>query len=1143
MNKTLVSFICSLIIVISAQELYAQQKLFNKIQDLNTNGVLLSITQDRQGYIWYAYVNASGGLYRYSPSGSIAYFHKTNDPNSLSNNAVRSLCTDSSDMIWIGTWGGGLDRLDPATHTFTHYRHNPKEPGSLSSDSIYALLTDHAGNLWVGTNSGGLNLLNRATGKFTHYTYKPNDTSSLSSNVIIQLYEDREGTLWVSCVPDPKNHETGGLVSMNRITGKFTRFQHDSTNSKSLSNNIVISMMEDSKGNFWVGTNKNGLQTLNRATGEFTHYTYDPSHPERLSPPPVLKEAGANFITFIEEDAKGAIWIGTSAQGINKYDPETKEVTHYGAFSLGDRVLQDTVSGLNNSNTLTSFISKDGLLWISVQGGGESLYTVNPFQKKIPFYPTKQPYINAFYQDKQKALWIATDGGLLYKPMQGEEKLYTHDPHDANSLSLEGISTMIADKNGNLWLGAYDPVSNSVIKSRLDKFDPSTGIFIHYTDSVNQKSTRIKNFCFDDNEQKLWMGTNDGLYEINTKTGALVQHYTHDDKDTNSLSNNQINYVVSNGNRLWIATLGLNQLNKKTGQWKHYLKNSVTLALFKDAAGTLWVGAAGGLYRYDQKKDNFQLYRDAFTGLGPESVQNILEDSRHNLWISGINTIYRISANRDSLRIYGSQYNLDLNVTASQIAYQTADGKIYIGNPTGYYAFYADSLSSIPIIPPTLHITGFLLGDSVVRPGRNSSLKVPVFEAKEINLSHNQNSFSFAFEALHYATPGAVKYRYILEGYDHDWHDVGEQRRAYYFNIQPGHYTFKVMAINSDGSWSTKSIAVNIAPPWWTTWWAISIFILILIGIIWSVVYYRSRQLHKKNKLLEEKVNHRTEQLRKSLEDLRATQKQLIQSEKMASLGELTAGIAHEIQNPLNFVNNFSDVNKELLEELKAERLKQNAERDKQTEDELINDVIANEQKINHHGKRADAIVKGMLQHSRVSTGQKEPTDINALADEYLRLSYHGLRAKDKSFNAEMKTDFDESIGRINIIPQDIGRVLLNLFNNAFYAVSERQKAEGGKLNADSHYEPTVSVATKKIDGNIFIHVKDNGNGIPQKIVDKIFQPFFTTKPTGEGTGLGLSLAYDIVKAHGGELSVGLLSEKVETKEGKGSEFIIQLPI
>jgi two-component system, NtrC family, sensor kinase len=252
----------------------------------------------------------------------------------------------------------------------------------------------------------------------------------------------------------------------------------------------------------------------------------------------------------------------------------------------------------------------------------------------------------------------------------------------------------------------------------------------------------------------------------------------------------------------------------------------------------------------------------------------------------------------------------------------------------------------------------------------------------------------------------------------------------------------------------------------------------------------------------------------------------LIQSEKMASLGELTAGIAHEIQNPLNFVNNFSDVNVELIDEMKNEFANGN----EQEAMLIADDIKENEQKINHHGKRADSIVKGMLQHSRKSSGQKEPTDINALADEYLRLSYHGLRAKDKSFNADMKTDFDKSIGKINIIPQDIGRVLLNLFNNAFYAVNE-----GITGNPDS-YKPTVSVSTKKCDDKVQIIVRDNGNGIPQNIVDKIFQPFFTTKPTGSGTGLGLSLSYDIIKAHGGTL-------KVESKENEESEFIIQLPI
>jgi two-component system, NtrC family, sensor kinase len=304
----------------------------------------------------------------------------------------------------------------------------------------------------------------------------------------------------------------------------------------------------------------------------------------------------------------------------------------------------------------------------------------------------------------------------------------------------------------------------------------------------------------------------------------------------------------------------------------------------------------------------------------------------------------------------------------------------------------------------------------------------------------------------------------------------------------------------------------------------IAVFILITF-----LLYRNNRNRQKANALLQqqnEEIELQKRNVEGTLAELKATQTQLIQSEKMASLGEMAAGIAHEIQNPLNFVNNFSEVNKELLQELKEEADKGNIEEVKL----IANDVIENSEKINHHGNRADAIVKGMLQHSRKSEGEKEFADLNALADEYLRLSYHGLRVKDKSFNAILKTDFDNSIGKINIVPQDIGRVIMNLLTNAFYAVNERTRS-GSEI-----YEPTVSLSTKQNNGKIEIRVHDNGNGIPQNIIDKIFQPFFTTKPTGQGTGLGLSLAYDIVKAHGGEL-------KVETKEGEGTTFIITLPI
>ncbi|MGL6069458.1 MAG: ATP-binding protein, partial [Sediminibacterium sp.] len=312
----------------------------------------------------------------------------------------------------------------------------------------------------------------------------------------------------------------------------------------------------------------------------------------------------------------------------------------------------------------------------------------------------------------------------------------------------------------------------------------------------------------------------------------------------------------------------------------------------------------------------------------------------------------------------------------------------------------------------------------------------------------------------------------------------------------------------------------------------------IILVIVVSILLFRSNRIKQKDNAA----------LQKAFSDLKSTQTQLIQSEKMASLGELTAGIAHEIQNPLNFVNNFSELNNELLQELgPLDKLEVTAD-----QQDILKDLQSNSEKINHHGQRAASIVKGMLQHSRSSSGQKEPTDINALCDEYLRLAYHGLRAKDKSFNAAFKTDFDASIPKVSIVPQDMGRVILNLINNAFFAVGERGKAVGGShrveaINSEEKgipsglkltpYSPTVTVSTKNLGNKIEIRISDNGTGIPNEIKEKIFQPFFTTKPTGQGTGLGLSLAYDIVtKAHEGKLSV-------ESELRKGTIFKIEIPM
>ncbi|MBD0289298.1 MAG: GHKL domain-containing protein, partial [Flavisolibacter sp.] len=441
-----------------------------------------------------------------------------------------------------------------------------------------------------------------------------------------------------------------------------------------------------------------------------------------------------------------------------------------------------------------------------------------------------------------------------------------------------------------------------------------------------------------------------------------------------------------------------------------------------------------------------------------------------------------------------------------------------------YYVINTRQLISNPS-PPQVVLTDFRIGGKPVRPGKNSPIKEPLERAKSISLSHNQNVLTFGFAAIHYSNPEQNRHLYKLENYDPDWRQAGSEKTVFYYNVPPGHYVFKVKAASSDGVWAEKAISVVIYPPWWRTWWAYCLYALLFIAGVYVVHrYQKQRVIAAERERARVRELAQAKEIEKAYHELKLTQAQLVQREKMASLGELTAGIAHEIQNPLNFIANFTEVNTELLEEMK-EGLQKG-----RTEEALsvAENVKENNAKITEHSKRADAIVKGMLQHSRASTGQKELTDINALADEYLRLSYHGMRAKDKLFNAIVETHFDPAVGEIKVVSQDIGRVLLNLFNNAFYAVSEKKR----QLNCT--YEPAVHVSTRQIESKIEICVKDNGSGIPEKVKDKIFQPFFTTKPTGQGTGLGLSLSYDIIKAHGGEL-------KVETKEGEGAEFIITL--
>lgn len=1116
--KSLLRYSLFVFLLVPAKESRTQTQDVKFIPVTGSNGVSLGkingMTRDLHGVMWFS-DQTNRCIVSYDGNRMTRYQNDPKKVNSLGGYYPECLFADSSGIIWIGFYGMGLDRFDPETNSFTHYRHNPKDPESLSSDSVTAVLVDHLGNTWIGSY-GGVDLLDPKTGKFKHFRHTQ-DPSSLSSRMVRTLYEDRESTLWVGTgFAWDTDSIDGGLNRFDRKTGTFTRYLHDTNNPHSLINNKVRAIFEDSKGNFWIGTMGDGLHTMDRKTGSFERHLYDPAKPDQVARPPL--KSTDDHITFINEDANQNLWIGTLANGLVRYDPATKKLSHYRDNADGSGNFKDSSAWWANA-------SADGLFWVSTQQN--FLYKIDLYTNTIPRFSNNAALPEYFfYEEPGIATWYFTDNsGLVRKDTKtGTLQRFMNDPKNEKSISNNVTTTIMEkDKEGYCWIGT---------RNGLNRFDPRSHLFTRYfsraDDSTTLSNNRIINIKVDG--EMIWVATEGGLNKMELKTGKCIR-YVYNPADSNSLSNNIVITVLKGeANDLWVGTWnngGINRLTTVTGKFRHYIVGQSINQLYKDADGIIWAITADGLYRYNKKEDDFYPFTEENTGITIENINSMVADNENNLWLTSPSGIYRLNRERNQAVLFGKESGVNGEETRNAWITKMTDGKIYIPGYYGYYTFYPAKLRISPVVPK-IYFSNFWLNGKEVKPGSNGPLQGPLFTGREINLGYDQNVFSIGFTSVDYSNSGDKRIYYQLENYDKDWRQANAENRVYYFNVPPGKYIFHIKAVNSNnGTWVEKSILVNISSPWWTRWWAYCVYALLFVLLVLFVHrYQKNRLLKAERERTRVKELAQAKEIEKAYHELKTTQQQLIQAEKMASLGELTAGIAHEIQNPLNFVNNFSEVNTELIDEMKE------ALTSGKTDEvfKAAEDIKENNKKIILHGKRADGIVKGMLQHSRSSNGIKVPTDINALADEYLRLSYHGLRAKDKSFNATLKTDFDESIWNIDIIPQDIGRALLNLINNAFYAVTEKKKQMG------DGFEPTVSISTKKINDKAAIIISDNGNGIPQKVLDKIFQPFFTTKPTGQGTGLGLSLTYDIVKAHGGEL-------KVQTKESEGSEFIIQLPI
>ncbi len=1069
---------------------------------LHNSPYLSRIMQDRSGIIWAS-----------SYSNVICRLDSKLGLQSLISTSARNLFNliqDNTGHIWLGTFASGIYIIDWNKKTFKNYQRFSE---FTVKNSIWDLLQDEKNRIWLVGGSGAIicDIKNKKA-KFL------NKAAGLSRDFAVCITEDHHtGSMWLSMPGDSAinivSPEAGTICYIGKKQGisksifKVLKDDHENywaladsmvyvldrtlgyikkiiVNGKQLNNDIGC-ILQVKRGQVLIGTNDAGI-IISDANGLMPEYLDE------------SRGLSGRAVWGLAEDNRNQIWVGGNVSDAK---------TNSGFLNMIDstaKIVFDFTKVVDSSFFRISVMCRDikGKIYA---GYDEKGFVIIDHDKKTVTHIGKSqglltPLVSSIMADSRGLVWIGTTKGIfLFDPVSGSIKHL----EVSDELNNSNVYCLYEDSDKQIWVGTQESASYVI--------DSALSFIKHFSTGRGESGDRI--FCFsEDKKNRVWVSTENGVAVIDKAKKEFTILSVPDGL------NDSATYVLQNtDNRMYVGT-----------------KNGLTVFTEYE------IFSADGSKNAKWKASSF----DKNNGFFYQDFHSLsLRTKKGKLWFP---IDYKVIAVIDEPiledSIISTPYITGINLFDQPQDF--SDYRFVTAGPRKEDTIWTENKDTFYLKDQWPPASNQQSKNSISLDSTVGSFHNPV----NLQVPHNQNYFSFRFNNTGITGREKTMYRYILEGIDRNWSAASEKTISEnYRNLSPGKYTFKVRCKGINGVWSDPvELSFTIIPPWWKTWWAYLLYTLFFIGIVLGLVKYRSRWLKKENQRLEQMVAQRTNELSQSLKELKVTQTQLIQSEKMASLGELTAGIAHEIQNPLNFVNNFSEVNKELLVEMKDEMSKGNLA----NANVIADDVIENQEKINHHGKRADAIVKGMLQHSRSSTGQKEPTDINALADEYLRLTYHGLRAKDKTFNAKLETDFDNNIGKINVIPQDIGRVLVNLINNAFYAASLPSPenigtGKGGFSDSENNKTPTVWLSTKKLRDKVLISVKDNGPGISPNILDKIFQPFFTTKPTGQGTGLGLSLSYDIVKAHGGEI-------KVESKEarpddpvgrGEGSEFIIALPI
>lgn len=1036
-----------------------------------------AILQDHEGYMWFGQASA-GEVFRYDGLRLTEFLHDPEDSLSLGPGQVVAMFEDSEGTLWIGKNRSGLHRFDRSSETFKKWHHDASDSTSIAGNPL--AIVEYDGSLWLGTGSG-VSRMDREEGTFQ--TYLTNPEASRVNEAIV----DDSGTLW-ACGP-------GGLFRWMPGESRFERFDSgEFTNPRALHvdetgtlwlgadeglfviepelgsvsaagpaslKTTIRAIEDDPAGGLWLGTDREGLKWFDPASGTVADYRHDPLVPSSLSGDRVLS---------LYKDRQDVLWMGTWWRDVDRVDRAARPFVLYGARHGGE-------GGLPYPHVRDMSETPDGRVWVLTMDVGTSVFAltrVDPERGTFEQFDvgagvTQVPqWIQA---DADGSVWypVRTADGMGMVHLQPDPapryRFFMNPPDERPAIRIGGP---FLDSEGTMWIAV--PGRGWV---RID--DRLSGAVTEFPGLVDGRG----NDLFEDSEGRIWSGSQGVLRRFDPKTGEII------------------------------AIDGL----------PSYALYGITDS--PQTPGVLWVGFySAGLGRVDLSDGSVRIFgvRD---GLRNPGVQGVRADDLGRIWVSTDKGISRFDPETETFVNYGVDDGLQGESFNAWSYHKGQSGRIYFGGTKGMNMFYPEEIRDNPH-PPEVTLTELRLGRDRVDPSENGPLQATLAKTARLTLDSGQNDITLGFAGLHFRHPEMNLHTYFLEGYDDTWSDSTTLRQATYTNLPPGDYTFRVNAANSDGVWSEGGAAIDITirPPWYRTPWAYTLYALLLgIGIFVVDRTQRARLVRRERDRVRERELEQAREVETAYERLKATQAQLVEQEKLASLGALTAGIAHEIKNPLNFVNNFAEVNAELTAEA-IEALKNGKPEEARS---LLADLEDNSHQIAKHGERADSIVRAMMQHARGGKSELESVSVNAFVEEYANLAWHGIRAKDHEFQLELVRDYDENAGAVEVLPQEMGRVILNLLSNAFAAVRDIG-------------QPRVTLRTARQNGQVLISVADNGPGIPAEVQDRIFEPFFTTKPTGEGTGLGLSLSHDIVtKGHGGTM------EAVESSDG-GAEFRVLLP-